>query len=602
MLESIKEFLRVIGEIRYIVPLLRYKWPDPDDNASLAHSFEQSVEKYKNKDFIFFEDETWTYSEINNTANILAHKLIEDGISHGDKVILFMENRPSYVSTILALNKIGAIGVLINTSLKGEPLIHCINSSNSKKCIFGAELSGSLEGVLSSINITAKSDIYWVQDLPNGNCPEWATDINKILDLSKTDNLSETNNVTAKDIAFYIFTSGTTGVPKAALFPNVKIVASSTNITRGGYRMNSEDCLYNCLPLYHSTGMMLGLCACIHVGASTFIKRKFSASSFWKEVKKYNTTAFIYVGELCRYLSLQDPVDEEKDNPIIKMVGNGLRPDLWDCFRNRFCVERICEIYGASEGNGFFMNLLNKDQTIGMTNNKIELLEYDIGENKLKKDIDGNFIRVKENQPGLALVEIGPNAIFNGYTDKKASDEKIFRNVFNDGDSWFNTGDILKTMDVGFALGRKHYQFVDRVGDTFRWKSENVSTNEVAEILNLFNQVNMANVYGVKIPKSEGRAGMVAFNCELKEFKWSDFSKFVAEKLPKYAQPIFIRIIKELETTGTFKLKKNDLREEAYHLDKIKGDQIYIKKPGNSSYEVLDKSYYDIIMSGEAGF
>ena len=602
MLKSIKEFLRVIGEIRYIVPLLRYKWPDPDDNASLAHSFEQSVEKYKNKDFIFFEDETWTYSEINNAANILAHKLIEDGISHGDKVILFMENRPSYVSTILALNKIGAVGVLINTSLKGEPLIHCINSSNSKKCIFGAELSGSLEGVLSSINITAKSDIYWVQDLPNGNCPEWATDINKILDLSKTDNLSETNNVTAKDIAFYIFTSGTTGVPKAALFPNVKIVASSTNITRGGYRMNSEDCLYNCLPLYHSTGMMLGLCACIHVGASTFIKRKFSASSFWKEVKKYNTTAFIYVGELCRYLSLQDPVDEEKDNPITKMVGNGLRPDLWDCFRNRFCVERICEIYGASEGNGFFMNLLNKDQTIGMTNNKIELLEYDIGENKLKKDIDGNFIRVKENQPGLALVEIGPNAIFNGYTDKKASDEKIFRNVFNEADSWFNTGDILKTMDVGFALGRKHYQFVDRVGDTFRWKSENVSTNEVAEILNLFNQVNMANVYGVKIPKSEGRAGMVAFNCELKEFKWSDFSKFVAEKLPKYAQPVFIRIIKELETTGTFKLKKNDLREEAYHLDKIKGDQIYIKKPGNSSYEVLDKSYYDIIIRGEAGF
>ena len=602
MLESIKEFLRVIGEIRYIVPLLGYKWPDPDDNASLAHSFEQSVEKYKNKDFIFFEDETWTYSEINNTANILAHKLIEDGISHGDKVILFMENRPSYVSTILALNKIGAIGVLINTSLKGEPLIHCINSSNSKKCIFGAELSGSLEGVLSSINITGKSDIYWVQDLPNDNCPEWATDINKILDLSKTDNLSETNNVTAKDIAFYIFTSGTTGVPKAALFPNVKIVASSTNITRGGYRMNSEDCLYNCLPLYHSTGMMLGLCACIHVGASTFIKRKFSASSFWKEVKKYNTTAFIYVGELCRYLSLQDPVDEEKDNPITKMVGNGLRPDLWDCFRNRFCVDRICEIYGASEGNGFFMNLLNKDQTIGMTNNKIELLEYDIGENKLKKDIDGNFIRVKENQPGLALVEIGPNAIFNGYTDKKASDEKIFRNVFNDGDSWFNTGDILKTMDVGFALGRKHYQFVDRVGDTFRWKSENVSTNEVAEILNLFNQVNMANVYGVKIPKSEGRAGMVAFNCELKEFKWNDFSKFVAEKLPKYAQPVFIRIIKELETTGTFKLKKNDLREEAYHLDKIKGDQIYIKKPGNSLYEVLDQNYYDIIMSGEAGF
>ena len=172
-------------------------------------------------------------------------------------------------------------------------------------------------------------------------------------------NLDETDKVVAGDTAFYIFTSGTTGVPKAALFPNVKIVAGSTNITKAGYRLTSDDCMYNCLPLYHSTGLILGLCACIQVGASTFIKRKFSASSFWGEVQKFNTTAFVYVGELCRYLSFQDPCDDEKNNPISKMVGNGLRPDLWDCFRNRFKVERICEIYGASEANGMSMNLLN---------------------------------------------------------------------------------------------------------------------------------------------------------------------------------------------------------------------------------------------------
>jgi len=602
MIKNITEFFRVIGELRFIIPLLKYKWPEPNDNASLAHTFQESVEKYGEQNFIYFEEQTWTYSEINKAANILSNKLVNDGIVHGDRVVLFMENRPEYVITLLALNKIGAIGVLINTSLTGAPLIHCINSSDSKKCIVGAELMSSLEEVLDDINVKDSSNLYWVKDGDAYECPQWASDLDKLIDKTKTETPEAIKNVTAKDTAFYIFTSGTTGVPKAALFPNTKIVAASTNITRAGYRMNNQDCLYNCLPLYHSTGLMLGLCACIHVGASTFIRRKFSASSFWEEAQKFNTTAFVYVGELCRYLSFQDPCDEEINNPISKMVGNGLRPDLWDCFRNRFKVDRICEIYGASEGNGMFMNLLNKDQTIGMTNIELALLEYDVAEDKLKTDEDGKYIEVQEHEPGLALVKIGPNAVYNGYTDKKASEEKVIKNVFEEGDRWFNTGDLIKTMDVGFALGRKHYQFVDRVGDTFRWKSENVSTNEVAEILNSFDQVNMANVFGVKVPNSEGRAGMVAFNCELNEFRWEDFSAFVMDKLPGYAQPVFVRIIEELETTGTFKLKKNDLREEAFHLDKVNEDKIFIKKPGEASYVPLDREYYDVIMSGSASF
>ena len=602
MLSKIFEFFRVLGELRYLIPLMRYEFPSPDDNASLAHSFEETTEKFGTNNFIFFEDEVWTYNETNEAANILANKLINDGIEHGDRVVLFMENRPDYVISILALNKIGAIGVLINTSLTGNPLVHCINSSDSKKCIVGAELASPIEEVLNEISIKDKSDIYWVKDGDNYECPEWASNLKQQLDTTQSSNLSITNNVTAKDTAFYIFTSGTTGVPKAALFPNAKIIAASVNISKGGYRINSSDCMYNCLPLYHSTGLMLGLCACVQVGAATFIRRKFSASAFWKEAKKFNTTAFVYVGELCRYLSFQEPSDEEVNNPVSKMVGNGLRPDLWDCFRNRFGVKRIIEIYGASEGNALFMNLLNKDETIGMTNARVGIFEYDVAEDKLVKDQNNKYIEVAEYQPGLLLVEIGPNAIYNGYTDKKASEAKVISNVLAEGDRWFNTGDLVKTMDVGFSLGRKHYQFVDRVGDTFRWKSENVSTNEVAEILNSFEHVNMANVYGVKVPKSEGRAGMVAFNCALDEFNWDEFSSFVSEKLPSYAQPIFVRIIEELETTGTFKLKKNDLREEAYHLDKVKGNQIFIKKPGQGSYVPLDKDYYQIIEAGEAGF
>ena len=602
MFKKIKEFFRVLGELKYIIPLLKYKFPDPDDNESLAHSFEKTVEEFGNNNFIFFEDESWSYSETNKAANSLANKLVEDGVTHSDRVVLFMENRPDFIISILALNKIGAIGVLINTSLTGKPLIHCINSSDSKKCIVGAELAASLEAVLDEINIKDKEDIYWVEDGDRFICPEWALSLKPLLDDSKDENLAITNMVTAKDTAFYIFTSGTTGVPKAALFPNSKIIAASINISKGGYRINDSDCMYNCLPLYHSTGLMLGLCACVQVGAATFIRRKFSASAFWKEAKQFNTTAFVYVGELCRYLSFQDPSEEEKDNPISSMVGNGLRPDLWDCFRNRFNVERIIEIYGASEGNALFMNLLNKDETIGMTNARVALFEYDVAEDKLVRDTESKFIEVDEGQPGLLLVEIGPDAIYNGYTDKKASEEKVISNVFEEGDRWFNTGDLVKTMNVGFSLGRTHYQFVDRVGDTFRWKSENVSTNEVAEILNAFDQVNMANVFGVKVPQSEGRAGMVAFNCNLDDFKWDEFAEFVSVKLPSYAQPVFVRIIEELETTGTFKLKKNDLREEAYHLDKVKGDKVYIKKPGENIYSLLDEDYYNIIQDGEAGF
>jgi len=602
MFKKIKEFFRVLGELKYIIPLLKYKFPDPDDNESLAHSFEKTVEEFGNNNFIFFEDESWSYSETNKAANSLANKLVEDGVTHSDRVVLFMENRPDFIISILALNKIGAIGVLINTSLTGKPLIHCINSSDSKKCIVGAELAASLEAVLDEINIKDKEDIYWVEDGDRFICPEWALSLKPLLDDSKDENLAITNMVTAKDTAFYIFTSGTTGVPKAALFPNSKIIAASINISKGGYRINDSDCMYNCLPLYHSTGLMLGLCACVQVGAATFIRRKFSASAFWKEAKQFNTTAFVYVGELCRYLSFQDPSEEEKDNPISSMVGNGLRPDLWDCFRNRFNVERIVEIYGASEGNALFMNLLNKDETIGMTNARVALFEYDVAEDKLVKDTESKFIEVGEGQPGLLLVEIGPDAIYNGYTDKKASEEKVISNVFEEGDRWFNTGDLVKTMDVGFSLGRTHYQFVDRVGDTFRWKSENVSTNEVAEILNAFDQVNMANVFGVKVPQSEGRAGMVAFNCNLDDFKWDEFAEFVSVKLPSYAQPVFVRIIEELETTGTFKLKKNDLREEAYHLDKVKGDKVYIKKPGENIYSLLDEDYYKVIQDGGAGF
>ena len=602
MLKKVIEFFRVLGELRYLIPVMRYKFPDPEDPASLAHTFQVTSNKFAERPFLYFEDEMWTYDDSNKAANILSTYLISTGVKHGDRIVLFMENRPSFVISLLALNKIGAIAVLINTSLTGDPLIHCINSSDSIKCIVGAEQADALEDVLDQINITKQEDFLWSKDTDKYSLPDWAIDLQAQLDNSNDKNLDETNSVKAKDVACYIFTSGTTGVPKAAICPNQKLIAASINIKMAGYRINEKDCMHNSLPLYHSTGLMLGLCAVVQAGASTFIKRKFSATSFWDEVQKYNTTALVYIGELCRYLANLEPRQAEQNNPLKVMVGNGLRPDVWDTFKDRFQVNRIVEIYGASEGNALFMNLLNKNKTIGMTNADVALIEYDVAEDEVLKANDGFCKRILNYDPGLLIVRIGPNAVFNGYTDAQATEKKILRNVFDKGDAWFNTGDLIKTVDVGYALGKTHYQFVDRIGDTFRWKSENVSTNEVGEILNGFKDVNMSNVYGVQIPGCEGRAGMAAFSLDDSEsFDWQAFSNYVENSLPKYARPLFIRIIQEMDTTGTFKLKKNDLRNEAFDISKV-ADPIYCLKPNSSNYVALDNEWLQTINSEQAGY
>ena len=602
MLKKVIEFFRVLGELRYLIPVMRYKFPDPEDPASLAHTFQVTSNKFAERPFLYFEDEMWTYDDSNKAANILSTYLISTGVKHGDRIVLFMENRPSFVISLLALNKIGAIAVLINTSLTGDPLIHCINSSDSIKCIVGAEQADALEDVLDQINITKQEDFLWSKDTDQYSLPDWAIDLQAQLDNSNDKNLDETNSVKAKDVACYIFTSGTTGVPKAAICPNQKLIAASINIKMAGYRINEKDCMHNSLPLYHSTGLMLGLCAVVQAGASTFIKRKFSATSFWDEVQKYNTTALVYIGELCRYLANLEPRQAEQNNPLKVMVGNGLRPDVWDTFKDRFQVNRIVEIYGASEGNALFMNLLNKNKTIGMTNADVALIEYDVAEDEVLKANDGFCKRILNHDPGLLIVRIGPNAVFNGYTDAQATEKKILRNVFDKGDAWFNTGDLIKTVDVGYALGKTHYQFVDRIGDTFRWKSENVSTNEVGEILNGFKDVNMSNVYGVQIPGCEGRAGMAAFSLDDSEsFDWQAFSNYVENSLPKYARPLFIRIIQEMDTTGTFKLKKNDLRNEAFDISKV-ADPIYCLKPNSSNYVALDNEWLQTINSEQAGY
>ncbi|MFT5335930.1 MAG: citronellyl-CoA synthetase [Halioglobus sp.] len=603
LLAKSRETLRVLNEFRKIAPSLPLKMPDDDDLVSLGAMFEDTVERYPDNCMLLFEGRQWSYSQFNAEVNRLAHLFSDRGVSRGDSVAVFMESRAEFVLAMLALVKLGASASLINNSLSGAGLVHCIKATNASRCVVGQECEAVLAQVLGDLDLKAGRDYFWIPDEGAAIAPDWAEDAIAAMTNKSVENLPVTREITAGEPALYIFTSGTTGLPKAAIMPHRKIVAVGQGSGRIGFQVTPEDRLYLCLPIYHLTGMGPGFCGFISCGGSIFLRRSFSASKFWPEVKEFECNSFVYVGELCRYLAMQPVVPEEKNNPLQKMMGNGLRPDVWDDFKNRFDVPRICEMYGASEGNTSFLNLLNKDKTIGAAISKVALVQYDNETGEIARNKSGRCIEVPLGEPGLLLGQINQKARFDGYTNSEATASKIVRDVKRKGDSWFNTGDLIRQIDVGFAMGLKHFQFVDRTGDTFRWRAENVSTNEVAEVLNAHSQIDMANVYGVEVPGTEGRAGMVAFELDDNvELDLEEFQTLVERDLPAYAQPVFIRVLRSTETTMTFKLLKGELREQAFHLDNVGGDIIYLRKPRSKHYEHLDREYYQELVAGDGGY
>jgi len=603
VLAKATEFFRVIGEFRKIVPALGYKMPKDDQAVSLGSVFEDTVAKYPGNTMLLFEGRQWTYGEFNARVNQLAHLFAKRGIGRGDTVALLMENRAEFVLSMLALVKLGASVSMINNSLSGAALVHCISATNARGCIVGEECDPVLAEVLPELEMQAGRDYFWMADNSEATAPDWAEDAIDAMASMSDQNLPVTREITAGETAMYIFTSGTTGLPKAAIVRHRRIVAAGIGMGGIGFQIKPEDRLYLCLPIYHMTGIGPGFCGFISFGASIYLRRNFSATNFWREIQRNRCNTFIYVGELCRYLAMQPECPEERENPLEKMLGNGLRPDVWDEFRTRFGVKRICEIYGSSEGNVSFLNLLNKEKTIGAAISKVALVEYDNENDEIARDSAGRCIEVPLGEPGLLLGEIGENTQFDGYTNSEATDSKIVKNVLKEGDRWFNTGDLIRQMDVGFAMGLKHFQFVDRTGDTFRWRAQNVSTNEVGEVLNSHPQINMANVYGVEVPGVEGRAGMVAFELDDgEELGLESFQALVERELPAYAQPVFIRVQRSAKTTVTFKLLKGDLREQAYHLEQVNDDPVYVRKPRSTAYEVLDNGFYQQLLQGSAGY
>ncbi|MGF7111133.1 long-chain-acyl-CoA synthetase [Pseudomonas laurylsulfatiphila] len=567
---------------------------DPTQACGLGWSFEQATLRNPDGPALLQDDVTLSYSEVNQWANRIAHHLIGQGIGKGDVVAVFIENRPELLVTILAVAKVGAISALLNTSQTRDTLVHSVNLVAPVAIIVGEELVPAYQAIRDRVAIQpARTWFVADQDTSRqpGIAPEGFINLMTVSLDDASDNPANSQRIFFDDPCFYIYTSGTTGLPKAGVFKHGRWMRSSASFGMIALDMRPEDVVYCTLPLYHATG----LCVCwgsAVSGASGFaIRRKFSASQFWSDVRKYQATTIGYVGELCRYLVDQPPSANDSRHDVKKMIGNGLRPGAWNEFKTRFAVNHICELYAASDGNIGFTNILNFDNTIGFSLMSWELVAYDHDSGAPIREANGLMRKVAKGEQGLLLAKIDDKAPLDGYTDPQKTAKVVLEDVFEKGDRYFNTGDLLR--NIGFG----HAQFVDRLGDTYRWKGENVSTTEVENILLQHPHISEAVAYGVEIRNTNGRAGMAAITPaeSLATLDFSELLAFAREQMPAYAVPLFLRVKVKMETTGTFKYQKTRLKDEAFDPGRTGDDPIYAWLPGTQTYvQVTEQLLSDI--------
>ena len=582
------KILGIYEDLSYYIlglPRFLFVWKD-NKKLSLLNFFDNNVKKRPNDIAFIFEGVEITWKEADEQTNKYAGFLKSQNINKGDCFAILMDNSPDFLMLLLASFRVGSLAALINTTVSGEGLKHVIGISDVKLITAGASHLEKLSSALGDSDLK-NIPIFGMED--NEKIPDQVEDIKK---LSKQFSTFIPYQPIMKDVAAYIFTSGTTGLPKAALVDHAKLVKGSFAGHFLCFNFNKNDRLYMTLPLYHSTGLILGWAASLRSGCPNVIKSKFSASDFWNDVKKYNVNKFIYVGELCRYLMNLPPSDGDKDNPITQISGNGLRPDIWESFQKRFNINKIVEIYGATEAVGMTINSFGRSGMIGRKRSDSTIIHCNKDDGSPILNDEGFCTKVSEGETGLYIQKISSSAKFQGYLDAQASNKKILQNVFKTGDQYFNTGDLITLHDNNWL------SFADRVGDTYRWKSENVSTMEVAAILNNASGVMDCNVYGVQVDSAEGKAGMAAMNVS-DEFSFISFIEHVNKNLNTFQKPYFLRLTKEMQTTGTFKHQKEDLKKQGFNPSLIK-DKLYFLQKDN--YVEIDQALYNRIHSGDERF
>ena len=540
--------------------------------------------------------ECLTYRALIERANRYARWALHQGLRKGDCVGLFMPNRPEYMAIWLGISQAGVAVALLNTNLTGPSLAHCINIVAPKHLIVDASLCAALSTALPDITAPAMT---WVHGASDSAFPR----IDRAIERHAGEKLSDTErpSLTIEDRALYIYTSGTTGLPKAANVSHARLMQWS-HWFAGMTDARETDRMYDCLPMYHSVGGVLAPGALLAAGGSVVVAERFSASHFWSDVVRWDCTLVQYIGELCRYLLHTEPSPHDSGHKIRLACGNGLRPDVWEAFQSRFRIPKILEFYAATEGGISLFNVEGKCGAIGRVPTYLAhrfapaLVRFDVEKEEPVRNEHGFCIRCGPNEVGEALGKIpdDPSNVgsrFEGYTSREASEKRILRNVFEPGDAWVRTGDLMRKDEKGF------FYFVDRVGDTFRWKGENVATSEIAEVMVEFPGVKQANVYGVIVPGADGRAGMATLVTE-PEFDLAAFRAHLVTRLPSYARPLFLRIRSEMEVTGTFKYTKTDLARQGYD-PSATADVLYFNHPEREAFVRLDQALYDRIQAGE---
>lgn len=558
------KFLLTPGSIGRLKLLLTTR---PSDEISMIDKLQDHAANLPDNAALLFEDRRISWSELNAKANQMANYFRSRGVTYGDKIAVNMENRPELLFVVMGAQKLGAVAGMVNTGQTHEALAHSLKLIEPKLVVVGSECLGNMESVADIIEAYHADKMLYVADTGHAGPPAGYLDLMTEAEGQDTANITPDKVLTLGTPTYYIFTSGTTGLPKASITTHMKILRAGTQFGVNVMTLGPDDTYYCALPLYHSNALVVGFGSCLAGGATLALRRKFSASQFWEDCIKFEATAAIYIGELLRYLLAQPERESDRSHNVTRVLGNGLRPDIWMEFKNRFGIARIHEFYGASEGNSGFVNIFNFDKTVGWSpgyGSDWDVVSYDVDEDLPIRGADEHLQKVEIDQTGLLIFKISEKNPFDGYTDAQASETKILRDVFEKGDAWFNTGDLVVLQKHG------HIQFGDRIGDTFRWQGENVATTEVESVIMKWPEIEDAVVYGVTVPGRDGRCGMLYLTQkEEGKLDLNGLAAHMRENLPTYAVPRFIRIGQKVDVTGTFKFQKSKLKNAAYNVAEV---------------------------------
>ncbi len=566
-----------------------------DGTETVADAIEARVDTFPDAPAIVWQGESMSYQSLDQEANRFADWALGQGMKHGDVVALMMGNCPDYIAAWYGLAKLGVQTALINTNLSGQSLQHALHVSEAANLIVSAELASVSVAMLGCDGVALRR---WSV----GGTAEGCEDLAPLLQQASSSRPSRSLRAELRsgDNLFFIYTSGTTGLPKAARFSHLRFIQVGRAYQVIAAITPADRC-YCVLPLYHTSGGVMSVSMSLLNGATLVLAKRFSVSRFWSECRENEVTIFQYIGELCRYLLNVPESSDDRSHRVRCAIGNGLRPDIWERFVSRFGIDDIREFYGATESNFALVNLDNKVGAVGRipayarSQMPVKLLRYDVEAETHVRDAGGLCVEAEIGETGEAVGRIAsgdddPIGRFEGYRDAEATQKKILRDVVRKGDAWYRTGDLLRRDSEGY------FYFVDRIGDTFRWKGENVATSEVAEVLSVCPGVREANVYGVAVPGADGRAGMAALVAS-EDLDLEQLFDHLNTELAAYARPLFIRVRARMDTTVTFKHRKLDLVRDGFEPSSV-ADTLYFRDESEGCFVPLDDSVYRRIVEG----